>query len=480
MKHALKSLWPKSAGRGGWQTKQSAPHGTLNGSGTLVAPASASEGISSPAANLGRREFTIGLFTVVPASALGRGGQPAPSERITLGAIGVGSMGTGHVRAFLAQPDVRLLAVCDVRKEHRDRAKRLADESYGDSACATCNDFREILARPDLDAVVIAAPEHWHGLMGIEAARRGKHMYYEKPMAMSVREAQAVREAVKRSGVVFQYGTQQRSSFFYRHACELVRNGRIGQLQTIMIGSAGGTMNRLPPERITDPPDGFDYDMWLGPAPWAPYSDERVSRTWMNIWDYGLGCLDGAWGIHDVDIAQWVNDADATGPVEVEGEGLFYDDIRNVPYSWTVEHQYANGVRLIHMDLVTAKKRAWQFRQGGMASVLFGAEGWIYVSRQGIRSHPERLARAVIGPNEIRVPKSDDHRRNFLEAIKTGRPPVTNVEAAVRGETVCQQADIAMRLQRKLRWDPAAERFVGDAEANRMLSRPMRSPWRLT
>ena len=429
---------------------------------------------------IGRREFAAGLFSIIPASALGRDGHTAPSGRITLGAIGVGSMGTGHVRAFLAQPDVRLVAVCDVRREHRERTRQLAAARYGEDSCAVYNDFRELLARPDIDAVMIATPEHWHGLIGIEAARRGKHMYYEKPMAMSVREAQAVREAVKRSGVVFQYGTQQRSSFFYRHTCELIRNGRIGQLQTIMIGSAGGTYNRLPPEEIKPVPEGLDYDMWLGPAPWAPYSDQRLSRSWMMIWDYGLGCLDGAWGIHDVDIAQWVNNADATGPVEVEGEGLFYDDIRNVPYSWTVEHKYANGVRLIHMDLVTAKKRAWQFRGGGHASVMLGSEGWIYVSREGMRTHPEHLARSVIGPNEIRVPKSDNHRRDFLDAVKSGRAPVTSVEAAARGETVCQQADIAMRLKRKLRWDPGRERFVDDEEANRMLSRPMRGPWRLS
>jgi len=389
-------------------------------------------------------------------------------------------MGTGHVRGFLRHQDVRVTAVCDVRKTYRDRAKKIVDEHYGDQACEAYDDFRELLARDDVDAVMIATPEHWHALIGIEAARRGKHMYYEKPMSLTVAEAKAVREAVNCYGVVFQFGTQQRSSHDYRFTCELVRNGKIGQLHTIMIGSAGGEYSRIPNQRPQPVPPGFDYDMWLGPAPWAPYCDVRVSRTWMFISDYGLGCLDGAWGIHDVDIAQWVNDSDASGPIEVEGSGRFYDDIRDAAYSWEVEHKYANGVRLIHMDLVTARKRAEQFRiRNYMASVIFGTEGWIYVSRRGMQTHPESLMRTVIGPNEIKVIKSDSHHRNFLDAIKTGQPTISSVEAAVRAETVCQQADIAMRLGRKLRWDPVREVFIDDEEANRMLSRAMRSPWHL-
>jgi predicted dehydrogenase len=404
----------------------------------------------------------------------------APSEKINLACIGVGGMGTGHVRAFLQHSDVRITAICDVRQEHRERAKSFVDQRYGDSACATYNDFRELLARPEIDAVMIATTEHWHGLIGIGAARRGKHMYYEKPMAMSVAEAQAVRNAVKRHGVVFQFGTQQRSSRDYRFTCELVRNGRIGRLQSVLIGSAGGTFSPVEPEVIKPVPAGFDYDMWLGPAPWSPYSDVRVSRSWMMIHDYGLGCLDGAWGIHDVDVAQWVNDADSTGPVEVEGEGVFYQDVRDVPYSWTVEHRYANGVRLVHMDLATARRRYPQFRVGSsMGSVIVGSEGWIWVSRQGVYTQPESLMRDVIKPNESRVIHSDDHRRNFLDAVRHRRPNISPVEAAVRDETVCQQADIAMRLKRKLRWDPVKEIFLDDPEANRMLARPMRSPWKI-
>ena len=421
-----------------------------------------------------------GFPTIIPSSALGKDGVVAPSERISLGCIGVGSMGSGHVQGFLNHPDVRITAVCDVRQAHRERAKSIVDRYYKDTACAKHHDFRELLARPDVDAVMIATPEHWHPLIGIEAARRGKHMYYEKPMSVSVAEAKAVRQAVKRYGVVFQFGTQQRSSQAYRFTCELVRNGRIGQLQTVMIGSAGGRYDHIPDRPPQPVPQGFDYDMWLGPAPWAPYCDERVSRTWMFISDYGLGCLGGAWGIHDVDIAQWVNDSDGVGPVEVEGSGRFYDDIRDVVYSWEVEHKYPNGVRVIHMDMVTAQKRAPQFRISGyMASVMIGSKGWIYVSRQQMQTHPESLMHEVIGPDEVKVIKSNDHRRNFLDAIRTGKRTISHIDAAVSAEIMCQQADIAMRLRKNLHWDPQKEVFLDSAEANRMLSRPMRSPWRI-
>jgi predicted dehydrogenase len=421
-----------------------------------------------------------GFPTIIPASALGKDGVVAPSERISLGCIGVGSMGSGHVQGFLNHPDVRITAVCDVHQAHRERAKSIVDRYYKDTACAEHHDFRELLARPDVDAVMIATPEHWHPLIGIEAARRGKHMYYEKPMSVSVAEAQAVRQAVKRYGVVFQFGTQQRSSQAYRFTCELIRNGRIGQLQTVMIGSAGGRYDRIPDRPPQPVPQGFDYDMWLGPAPWAPYCDERVSRTWMFISDYGLGCLGGAWGIHDVDIAQWVNDSDGVGPVEVEGSGRFYDDIRDVVYSWEVEHKYPNGVRVIHMDMVTAQKRAPQFRISGyMASVMIGSKGWIYVSRQQMQTYPESLMHEVIGPDEAKVIKSNDHRRNFLDAIRTGKRTISHIDAAVSAEIMCQQAEIAMRLRKKLHWDPQKEVFLDCAEANRMLLRPMRSPWRI-
>jgi len=297
-----------------------------------------------------------------------------------------------------------------------------------------------------------------------------------------VAEFKAVREAVTRNGVAFQYGTEARAIFYYRHAVELVRNKRIGELKTIMIAcSYGNPSNHLYGEP-KDPPPGFDYDMWLGPSPWAPYSDMRVSiNAWLYISDYGLGHLDGAWGIHEIDIAQWANDSDNTAPIDVEGTGSFYTDIRDTPYEWTVEYTYANGVRLIHMDMVTARKRVPQFNliQNNGATVMIGTEGWIHASREGIITNPPSLANERIGPDQIQVIRTNDHRRNFLNAIRTGQQPVCPLESAVRSETVAQQAYLALCLGRKLRWDPVAEEFIGDAEANRRLTRPMRSPWHI-
>jgi predicted dehydrogenase len=422
-----------------------------------------------------------GFPAIVPSSALGKDGYVAPSERIVFGSIGVGRQGSGDMKGFLAQPDVRMAAICDVQQATRERSQATVNRHYDDTQCATYNDYRELLARSDIDAVMIATGERWHPLIAIAAANHSKHMYCEKPMGLSVAECKAVRETVNRNNVSFQFGTQQRSSFNYRHAVELVRNGRIGELKTIMVGTVHGPHDKLygiPKE----PPPGFDYDLWLGPSPWAPYSDMRVSiAAWLFISDYGLGCLDGAWGVHDIDIAQWVNDADATGPIEVEGTCSFYTDIRDTPYEWTVEHKYANGVRLIHMDMVSAKKRALEFNAmpSNGATVIFGSKGWIYVSRAGMVTNPARLATEKIGPNEIRVIRSDDHKRNLLNAIRTGQRTICPVESAVRTQTVNQQAYISMSLGRKLRWDPVREEFIDDAEANRWLSRPMRSPWRL-
>jgi predicted dehydrogenase len=423
---------------------------------------------------------------IIPASALGANGTTAPSNRIVMGAIGVGGMGTGDMRMFLAKSDVRMAAVCDVRESNRERAKGLVNARYGDSACATYNDFRELLERKDIDAVVIATGERWHPLIGIEAARQGKHMYCEKPMGVSVEQSKALREAVNRYGVVFQFGTQQRSSQYYRSTCELVRNGRIGRLHTIMIASNGGNRSgfswpdgRIPDQMPEAPPAGLDYEMWLGPAPWAPYTPVRVSQIWMMIRDYGLGHMGGVWGVHDVDFAQWANGTDDTTPTEIEGAALFHDDIRDTEYIYDVELKYANGVRMLYMDLATARKRAGQFRFGGMSSLFIGTEGWIWVSREGMRTHPESLMHAIIGPNEIRVIKSNDHRQNLLDAIRTGQPTISPIHAATNADIICHQADIACRLKRKLRWDPVKEEFIGDPQANTMMSRALRGPWQL-
>jgi predicted dehydrogenase len=402
-----------------------------------------------------------------------------PSDRITVGHIGVGGMGTGHVLAFLQQPDVRTLAICDVRREHREAAKALVDEAYGNRDCTLHNDYRELLRRSDIDAVVMAAPDHWHALIGIEAARNRKDIYHEKPLSMSVAENRAMRDAVTRYGIVFQFGTQQRSDAGYRFACELVRNGRLGKLHTISIGTA--TAPHSPAWTAEPVPEGLDYDLWLGPAPWAPYTSRRCTRDWTHIYDYSLGILSGAWGVHDVDIAQWALDADATGPVAVEGTGTFpAKGLFDTAAAFDVTLTYANGVKLELMDMPTAKaKKPRQFSLQWMSMLFEGSDGWVLVSRNGLHAEPKSLLREVIGPNEIKLPRSTHHRRNFLDAVKSRSSTVSPIEAAVRSDTVCQLADIAMRLGRKLKWDPAAEQFPDDAQACRMLSRPMRSPWRI-
>jgi predicted dehydrogenase len=435
----------------------------------------------------------LGFPTIVPRSVLGAG-VVAPSDKITFGCIGVGSKGTGDMRAWLTKDDVRVVAVCDVRETFRQRAKDIADARHGDKNCAMYNDFRELLARKDIDAVNIAPGERWHALMSIEAARRGKHIFCQKPLALTVEEAKHLRDAVQRHRVAFQLGAQQRSSAPFRFAVELVRNGKIGQLQTIAIGSAGGGQSalplglgfmKMPAEKPAEIPPGVDWDMWLGPSPWAPYSDLRITRTWMSIADYGLGGIGGEYGVHDIDIGQWANNSDDTTPISVEGTGEVYHDIRDTLTTYEIEYRYANGVRMLLMDLVTARKRFWQFQFGesvrgvSVGLILIGTEGWIWVSRVGMRTHPESLVRTVFGPNDKRVLRSDDHPQNLLDTIRTGQPNVCPVEVGVHDEMICQMGDIAVRMGRKLQWDPVKEVFVNDEAANRKLSRVMRSPWRL-
>jgi predicted dehydrogenase len=403
-----------------------------------------------------------------------------------MGCIGVGGMGTGHLRGFLGRKRVRVVAVCDVYERQRQKAKSIVDRHYGDTGCATHNDFRELLGREDVDACVIATQDHWHVLIALEAARNGKDVYCEKSMGLSVADDQALRSAVNRYGVVFQFGTQSRSDARFRFACELVRNGRIGELHTILIGSAGGRpFPNQPPQPV---PQGFDYDMWLGPAPWVPYTYHRCrpySRkegqgVWYRISDYSQGG-GTMWGIHSVDIAQWANGTDHTGPVEVEGTGVFpKDGMTDCAISYEVEHKYANGVKMIHADHGTSAKHASDipgYRWGGL--LFRGTDGWVFVSRGYINAHPKSLLKSIIGPNEIHLYESNDHKGNFLDCIKTRRQTICPVDIAVRSDTICLQANIAMWLKRKLRWDPERERFTNDDAANRALGRAMRTPWHL-
>ena len=414
---------------------------------------------------------------LVPSSALGLAGTIPPSERIVMGAIGVGGMGGWHVRSFVGYDEVQMVAICDVRKDRRDASKEVVDQKYNNKDCATYNDFRELLARNDIDAIVTATPDNWHSLIGVEAARRGKDMYYEKPLSMSVQENLAMRDAVKRYGVVFQFGTQQRSDDRFRLACELVRNGKIGQLKTIALSSASYGQRPMQPEQPV--PEGFDYDMWLGPAPYAPYTFHRCTSQWTIMRDYSLGCIGGAWGVHHLDIAQWANDADHTGPIEVEGTGFFPEGFYDTAQKFYIEHMYKNGVKLVHMERQTAVKHFDQFSMNYEGLLFLGSEGWIFVSRSDIVTEPKSLAKYGLNSNDERLEKSVDHKRNFLDAVMSRGIPISNIDAALHSDILSHQGDIAMRLKRRLYWDPEKYEFINDPEANRFLTRPMRSPWHI-
>jgi predicted dehydrogenase len=412
---------------------------------------------------------------IIPAAALGRAGRIAPSERIVVGCIGVGTMGTVDMRAMMSLPEAQVVAICDVNRNAREQAKQLVNAQYGGEVCATYNDFRELLDRRDIDAVNIATLDSWHVLHALAAVRAGKDVYLEKPMGMSIHEIKILREAVHRYGRVFQFGTQQRSSQEFRRACELVLNGRVGKVHTIKVGVHAGAAERSGLKTYTPEPvpDWLDYEMWLGPARWAPYTTARLTYPhWFHISDYSLGYVSG-WGIHHIDIAQWGNGTELTGPVEIEGTAQFPDDdvLCDNPVSWDTRMKYANGVDLIFTG-------AGPGFEGVRQGITFeGSEGWVWVNRGSLDAEPKSLRKEQIGPDAIRLPVSTFHQANFLECVRTRQKTISHVDVAVRSDTVCQLAWCAFQLQRKLQWDPEKEVFVNDAEANAKMMRPLRAPW---
>ena len=409
---------------------------------------------------------------VITSTALGAEGRPAASRRTTLGFIGTGGRGGDLLMNFLGLAEAQVVAVCDVKRPVRENAQRVVDAHYGKPSCTAINDFRDLCARQDIDAAVVASTDHWHVPLTLAALRTGKDVYTEKPLGLSVEQGKVLRDTVNRLGRVFQFGTQERSSWSTRFACEMVLSGRVGKIHTIKVGSRYSTASgNYPPMPV---PDGLDYDLWLGPAPWAPYTENRVSNShWFHISDYALGFIAGC-GIHTVDMAQWGNGTDHTGPVEVEGTGVFpRDGLCDCAVSWDVNLKFANGVV---MNFTDGEKIPLGVR-------FEGTDGWVFVKERHLGgtfdAHPKALLREEIRPTEVRLPVSNHHQQNFLDAVRTRGQTVAPVEVAVRSDAICQLSDIAMRLGRKLKWNPDKEEFVGDAEANRMLSRPMRAPWSL-
>jgi len=405
---------------------------------------------------------------IIPGSALGLNGAVAPSNRTGMGFIGVGGKGTGGLANFMRCPEAQPVAICDVDKVARDNAM----EMTGLPPESAYLDFRDLLARDDVDAVLIATPDHWHALMTIAAATAGKHVYCEKPLSNTIEEGRAVVDAVKRAGVVFQHGTQLRSFANIRYVCELVRNQRIGALQSITIGSPPGlTMGHQP---IMDPPERLDYDRWLGPAPHKPYTTRRVKAPkelpgWYFISDYSKAGWVAGFGVHDMDIAHWGMDTEHTGPVAVEGEGVFPEDgLFDTVTTFRLAFQYANGITITMTD-TGENPHGVRFN---------GDAGWVF-TRGGIECDPPSLAKTFVGPNDIHLYESDFHERNFLDCIRTRRETITPVEVAHRSTSAALVGGIALKLSRRVEWNPENERFVNDAEANRLLSYPMRAPWRL-
>jgi len=416
----------------------------------------------------------VGFPYVVSSSALGKDGATAPSERITIGCIGVGPQGRADMMGFLKRPGTQVVALCDVKKSALATADGAREYISKQKGCSMYGDFRELVARPDIDVVSIASPDHWHVLHALAAVRAGKDVYVEKPLGMSIEQGQTLRQEVHRYDRRFQFGTQQRSSPQFVQACELAINGRIGKLHTIRVSAPAGfpEFPREPKYPIEDPPADIDYESWLGPAPWAPYTPKRVINPhWFHISDYALGYIAG-WGIHHIDIAQWGNGTELTGPVEVEGSGLFptEDALCDTALNWDVDYLYANGVRMSFTSDGGKNKHGVRFE---------GSEGWVHVDRTAIDAEPKSLLKEKIRPDEIHLPVSPHHQGNLLEAARTRGPTICPIDVAVRSDAICQLGDIAMRLGRKLNWDPAKELFVNDDEANTKLRRAMRSPWHL-
>lgn len=401
-------------------------------------------------------------LTLVP------GGRPSPSHRITLGMIGVGSMGLRHVKGFLEEKDCQIVAVCDVDAGRRAEAAAEVNRAYGDRGCATYNDFRELIGREDIDAVCISLPDHWHAIPVIMAARAGKHIYGEKPLALTVAEGRAMCTVVKQSGVVWQTGSWQRSGWQFRVGAELVRRGAIGKLLRVEVGNpATPTIGPQPPMPV---PEGFDYEMWLGPAPWAPYTEKRCHWNFRWIYDYSGGQLTDN-GAHDIDIAHWGMGCDDSGPVSVEGHGEFpTDSLWDTAIHHYIVCQYASGVTMVISD---------QFPSGVR---WIGEHGSVYVNRSRIETTPAHLLDEWFGRSKLRLMQladRQDHRRNFLDCIKTRAETVAPIEVAQRSITVAHLGNISMRVGRKIRWDPATEEILDDPTAARMLSVAYREPWTL-
>jgi len=407
---------------------------------------------------------------VVPRTVFGA---EAPSDRIVLGFIGCGKQSKHLLRSFLNSPGTQVVANCDVDRLKLERNMKTTVDFYAGKGMSSpgvkaYRDFRKLLGRADIDAVVISTPDHWHGLTTVYAARAGKDVYCEKPLSHNILEGQAMVKAIRRYGRVFQTGSMQRSDSRFRHACELVRNGYIGDIKKVVVNVGGPPIPCDLPGMPT--PEYLDWEMWNGPAPARPYHSELsphisvdIFPHWRRYKEYGGGGMTD-WGAHHFDIAQWGLGMDRNGPVEVIPPND--KDIKVLTY------HYANGVTMV--------RAGSEEGHGRVNGVLFiGTKGKVEVNRGYLKTWPGNLAQQKIGPNEVKLYESRNHYVDWLDAVRARRKPICDVEIGYSTVVVCHMGNIAYELERPLRFDQGRQRFIADAEANRLMGRTMRSPWRI-
>jgi predicted dehydrogenase len=378
-------------------------------------------------------------------------------------------------------PDHQVLAIADCRRDRAELAQQLVQEFYADRTgaetfrgCDIYSDFRELLARDDIDAVWGCVPDHWHGVVYSQAIQAGKDMYGEKPISRWIDQGIRIRQAVRRHSCVFQTGTQQRSSSHFRHACELAINGYLGPVESICVGAPGG--ESYPVEPPSTPPAGFDYDMWTGPAPWMPFDAKRCEWLAMYMISHYCAGFITNWGVHHLDIAGWGCPEVFEKPFEIQGTGVMpTEGMTDTWISWQMELRWASGLRMSYSNSDNPNRLGCRFE---------GREGWVHVSREGIWSEPASLLTLQLKPHDTHLHRSPEfpdpytaHTADFFRAIRTRQDPVSPVEAGQAASTLGNVADIALRLGRQLTWDPVHDQFVADEGANALLDRPLRSPW---
>jgi len=449
--------------------------------------------LADVAKGIGASTVAAGFPAIVPSSVFGA---TSPSNRLNIGAIGTGRISRVHdLPGVLKFDTARIMAVCDLDQHRVEDAKTLVNGYYSKQdgkpydGVRGYSDYKELLANKEVDGVLISTPDHWHALIAIAAVEAGKDVYLQKPASLTIAEGRALSDAVHRSGRTFQIGSQQRSAPQFRYAAELVRNGRIGQLKTVLVGLPGDPSGEVEPEMPV--PKGFDYEKWLGSTPVVYYTEKRVHPQagydrpgWLRCEQFGAGMITG-WGAHHVDSAHWAMDTEYTGPVEISGSAKFpTKGLWDVHGDFKTEGVYANGVRMIVSG---------EFPNG----IRFeGSEGWLFVSRgnervtasdpgaklkdaSALAASDPKIITSVIGPDEIHLYESKDHHGNWLECMKTRRQTIAPVEVAHRSCSACLLHHIALKTSRKLHWDPVKERFKNDDEANAMLARHQRWPYAL-